>query len=170
MVYRIPTAKRALLTNVHYAAAAHKYTYRICMYSDAVRPIHFAIRLYYIARFTPRIESHDPPRVRSGSDTCKVYLPACLPTWMTRYLCTRKGTRRGVEKSCGPNVVGLYRKDTIRGDLILAPVYEYERMDIRRSGGKSKKNLRLIIISRRDAGADINRGNHCGIRSNEHRS
>lgn len=82
-------------------------------------------------------------------------------------------TGRGIEKrrySVGPNVVGLYRKDTIRGDLILAPVYEYEKMNARRSRGKSKKDLRLIIISRRDAGADISRGNHCGIRSNERRS
>lgn len=74
----------------------------VCMYvSDAVRPIHFAIRLYYIARFTPRIESHDPPRVRSDSDTCKVYLPACLPTWMTRYLRTRKGRGEGSKRDGG---------------------------------------------------------------------
>lgn len=51
---------------------------------------------------------------------------------MTRYL--RKGRERERENAglrrivwCGPDVVGLYRKDTIRGDLILAPVYEYER-------------------------------------------
>jgi len=92
MVYRISTVKRALLTNVHYAVA-HKYVCRVCIYPDTVRPIHFAIRLYYIARFTPRIESHDPSRVRSGSDTCKVYLPACLSTWMTRYLWGRDGAK-----------------------------------------------------------------------------
>lgn len=98
-----PPRRDALLTNVHYAAAAHKYTCRVCMYPDAVRPIHFAIRLYYIARFTPRIESHDPllptpPRVRSDSDTCKVYLPVCLPTWMTRYLRMRKGRGEGSKR------------------------------------------------------------------------
>lgn len=61
-------------------------------------------------------------RVRSGSDTCKVYLPACLDDSISSY---EEGTRRRVEKRwwCGPNVVSLYRKDTIRGDLILAPVW-----------------------------------------------
>lgn len=82
----MPTAEKerdregVLLTNVHYTARVYLCVWRyVC--TDAVRPIHFAIRLYYIARFTPRIESHDPPRVRSSPDTCKVYLcpSACLP-------------------------------------------------------------------------------------------
>lgn len=76
--------------------------------------IHFAIRLYYIARFTPRIESHDPPpplvpRVRLGSDMCKVYLclPACLPGWLDIFVKGRRAREpRGLEgRDGGPDVV-----------------------------------------------------------------
>lgn len=120
--------------------------------------------------YTTNRKSRSPPSsiglryVQGVSARLSAYLDDSISSY-------EEGTGRGIEKrqQCGPNVVGLYRKDTIRGDLILAPVYEYERMDTR-SGGKSKKDLRLIIISRRDAGADISRGNHCGIRSNERRS
>lgn len=103
-------------------------------------------------------------------------LPACLPTWMTRYPREQGGggeRRKREGRARVRYVVGLYRKDTIRGDLILAPVYEYTRRGCEscaRSEAERvryKKDLQLIIISRRDAGADISRGNHCGIRSNE---
>lgn len=175
----IPTTKRCTFNKrALRRGGAQIYTCRVCMYPDAVRPIHFAIRLYYIARFTPRIESHDPlpplplpPPSSIGLryvQGVSARLPAYLDDSISSY---EEGTGRGIEERwwCGPSVVGLYRKDTIPGDLILTPVYEYERMDTR-SRGKSKKDLRLIIISRRDAGADISRGNHCGIRSNERRS
>lgn len=56
-----------------------------------------------------------------------VSLPACLPTWMTRYLRKEEGGRgsQGDSKgeTAGPMWSGLYRKDAIRGDLILVPVY-----------------------------------------------
>lgn len=59
--------------------------------------------------YTTNRKSRSPPlspQVRSGSDTCKVYLPACLPTWMTRYLRTRKrrgeGSKRDVRSSVDP--------------------------------------------------------------------
>jgi len=96
---------------------------------------------------------------------------ARLPVYLDDSISLRKGRGEGSKRdgSMGPMWSVYTVRIPIRGYLILAPVYEYERIDTR-SGGKSKKDLRLIIISRRDAGADISRGNHCGIRSNERRS
>lgn len=83
-VWRFTSVKSAFSTNLHYYAI-HTYTTPYI-----VPPIYFAIRLYYIVWFTPRIESHDPPRFDREmirGVRC-MYLTGCasvcLPTWMTR--------------------------------------------------------------------------------------
>lgn len=114
----MPTAKKVLLTNVHYTAtAAHEYIpCKVLEMYRAGPPIHFAIRLYYIARFTPRIESHDPlsplglPREFDRAPICArcISLPACLPAYLDDSISSLKGEggELGGRWRWGPDVVG----------------------------------------------------------------
>jgi len=121
--------------------------------------------------FITSLDLHHESKVTIPPEFDRVPIRArciCPPVYLDDSISLRKG-RGERDGRVGPMWSVYTVRIPIRGYLILAPVYEYERIDTR-SGGKSKKDLRLIIISRRDAGADISRGNHCGIRSNERRS